>query len=676
MKYTYKIIGLDCANCAKKIEDYLNKDERFQDVVLNFSTSKLTYETNISNSFEVVNEIIDELEPGAKLIKTKEKTKKEYSVSLVIIALLFFCLGNYLDFKFNYILVIISYLILLYKPFKKALLMLIKSHTINENLLIVISCIGAYLIGSKMEGVMVVTLYLIGKILEEKAVNRTRRSIEDLVLIKQDYANLRENDKLKKISVETVLIGDILGVKKGEKVPVDGIVVEGSSNVNTSSITGESELLKVKKNDLVYSGYINTGDLIYIKATKKYENSMVFKILELVENASNRKASVETNVSRLSRVYTPIILVLAILTYIFLPIIGKVSYEESLYRALTFLVISCPCAIAISVPLSYFTGLGVSSKKGILIKGSNYLDNLSKLNKIIFDKTGTLTTGELTVSSLKILDNEYDENELINIIVSGELLSNHPIASSIIKLKKTKEKALKVSDFKEIEGMGITYRIDDMKVMIGNSKLCNCKIDTDIHVNINNKHVASLILTDEIKENTKDAIDYLKENKVETFMFTGDKKEKALKLGNSLNLDKVYYEMLPTDKFSMYEKVSKDNEIVAYVGDGVNDAPVLKRATIGISMGALGSDAAISVSDIVIMNDNLKSIEEGIKISKYTNFIIKENLIGALSVKILILISSIFGYASMWLAVLADTGLTVLCILNTLRIIVKFKKEK
>ena len=352
MKYTYKIIGLDCANCAKKIEDYLNKDERFQDVVLNFSTSKLTYETNISNSFEVVNEIIDELEPGAKLIKTKEKTKKEYSVSLVIIALLFFCLGNYLDFKFNYILVIISYLILLYKPFKKALLMLIKSHTINENLLIVISCIGAYLIGSKMEGVMVVTLYLIGKILEEKAVNRTRRSIEDLVLIKQDYANLRENDKLKKISVETVLIGDILGVKKGEKVPVDGIVVEGSSNVNTSSITGESELLKVKKNDLVYSGYINTGDLIYIKATKKYENSMVFKILELVENASNRKASVETNVSRLSRVYTPIILVLAILTYIFLPIIGKVSYEESLYRALTFLVISCPCAIAISVPLS------------------------------------------------------------------------------------------------------------------------------------------------------------------------------------------------------------------------------------------------------------------------------------------------------------------------------------
>lgn len=250
MKYTYKIIGLDCANCAKKIEDYLNKDKRFKDVVLNFSTSKLTYVTNIPNSFDVINEIIDELEPGAKLIKTKEKTRKEYSVSLVIIALLFFCLGNYLDFKFNYILVIISYLILLYKPFKKALLMLIKSHTINENLLIVISCIGAYLIGSKMEGVMVVTLYLIGKILEEKAVNRTRKSIEDLVLIKQDYANLKENDKLKKISVENVLIGDILGVKKGEKVPVDGIVVEGSSNVNTSSITGESELLKVKKNAL------------------------------------------------------------------------------------------------------------------------------------------------------------------------------------------------------------------------------------------------------------------------------------------------------------------------------------------------------------------------------------------------------------------------------------------
>ena len=675
MKYTYKITGLDCANCAHKIEDYLNKDERFKNVILNFSTSKLTYETNITNSFDVVNEIIIKLEPSAKLIKAKEKVKHEYSISLVIISFILFCLGNYLNFKFNYILVIISYLMLLYKPFKKALLMFIKSHTINENLLIVISCIGAYLIGSKMEGEMVVILYLIGKILEEKAVGRTRKSIEDLVLIKQDYANLKENDKLKKISVEDVKIGDILGVKKGEKVPVDAVVIKGTTNMNTSSITGESELLNVMENDLVYSGYINTGDLIYIKATKKYENSMVFKILELVENASNRKSIVETNVSKLSRVYTPIILVLAILTYIFLPIIGKVSYEESLYRALTFLVISCPCAIAISVPLSYFTGLGVSSKKGILIKGSNYLDNLSKLNKIIFDKTGTLTTGELEVSKLEILDNKYDENELINIIVSGEILSSHPIASSIIKLKKTKEKVLNVSDFKEITGMGITYKIDDMKVMIGNSKLCNCKFDTDIHVNINNKHVASLVLADKIKEKTKDVINTLKKNEIETLMFTGDKKEKALQLKKSLNLDKVYYEMLPTDKFNMYEKVSKENEIIAYVGDGINDAPVLKRASIGISMGSLGSDSAISVSDIVIMNDNLESIIDGINISKYTNFIIKENLIGALLVKVLILILSIFGYASMWLAVLADTGLTVLCILNTLRIIVKFKKK-
>ena len=674
MKYTYKITGLDCANCAKKIEDYLNKDERFSNVVLNYSTSKLVYETDIENSFVVVNEIISGLEPGAKLIEVKEKVKKEYSLLLVIIAVMIFCLGNYLDFKFNFILVIISYVILLYKPFKKACLMLIKSHTINENLLIVISCVGAYLIGSKMEGIMVVTLYLIGKILEEMAVNRTRQSIEDLVLIKQDYANLKDGEKLKKVLVESVIVGDILGVKKGEKVPVDGVIVKGITNMNTSSITGEAELLKVKENDLVYSGYINTGDLIYMKATKKYENSMVFKILELVENASNRKSVVETNVSRLSRIYTPIILVLAVLTYVFLPLVFKVTYEESLYRALTFLVISCPCAIAISVPLSYFTGLGVSSKKGILIKGSNYLDNLSKLNKIIFDKTGTLTTGALTVSSLKILDDKYDENELINIIVSGELLSNHPIASSIIKLKKTKEKALKVEDFKEVEGMGITYKIDDMKIKVGNSKLCNCMVDTDIHVNINNKHVASLILTDEVKKNTKDVVDYLRKNNIKTFMFTGDKKEKALKLGEKLKLDKVYYEMLPTDKFSMYENISQVGDIIAYVGDGVNDAPVLKRATIGISMGALGTDAAISVSDIVIMNDNLKSIEDGIKISKYTNFIIKENLIGALSVKVLILILSIFGYASMWLAVLADTGLTVLCILNTLRIIVKFKK--
>lgn len=674
MKYTYKITGLDCANCAKKIEDYLNKDERFSNVVLNYSTSKLVYETDIDNSFMIINKIISGLEPGAKLIKNKEKEKREYSIILVIIALIIFCLGNYLDFKYNYILVIISYVMLLYKPFKKALLMLIKSHTINENLLIVISCCGAYLIGSKMEGIMVVTLYLIGKILEEKAVNRTRKSIEDLVLIKQDYANLKDGEKIKKVSVESVKVGDILGVKKGEKVPVDGIIIKGITNMNTSSITGESDLLKVGENDLVYSGYINTGDLIYMKATKEYENSMVFKILELVENASNRKSVVETNVSRLSRIYTPIILILAILTYVLLPLFG-ITYEESLYRALTFLVISCPCAIAISVPLSYFTGLGVSSKKGILIKGSNYLDNLSKLNKIIFDKTGTLTTGNISVTSFNILDNKFDERELINIIVSGEILSNHPIASAIIKLKTTKEKALKVEDFKEIEGMGITYKTCGMNIKIGNSKLCNCMVDADIHVNINDKHVASLVLGDEIKENAWDCFNYLRENNIETLMFTGDKKEKALKLKEELKIDKVYYEMLPTDKFNMYEKVCSD-DIVAYVGDGVNDAPVINRATIGISMGALGTDAAISVSDIVIMNDNLESIEEGIKISKYTNYIIKENLIGALSVKVLILILSIFGYASMWLAVLADTGLTVLCILNTLRIITKFKNKK
>lgn len=668
-KYTYQITGLDCANCAKRIEDALNKQADFKNVVVNFSTSKITYETNLDNSLQLVNKIVKDLEPGAKLIY-QENTKSEYHLWIIILALMSFIIGNF-NFPLSEIFILIAYIILLFKPLEKSILLLIKSKTINENFLIVISCLGAYFLESKMEGVMVVTLYLIGKILEERALNTTRQSIKDLLTLKQDYANLKKRDKLEKIAVEEIKINDILIVKKGEKVPVDGIIMDCNAYLNTSSITGESDIKEVNVGDLVYSGYLNTGDIFSLKATKTYENSMINKILELVETASNRKAKTETTVSKLSRYYTPVILVLAILTYLLLPLLFKVSYHDSLYRALTFLVVACPCAIAISVPLAYFVGLGVSSKNGILIKGSNYLDNMSHLNKIIFDKTGTLTTGNLEVKNLEILTKDFTKQELIDIIFAGEILSNHPIAKSITKLKKTKDRALPVQDFQEVEGKGITYKCLNHKIKIGNQNLCGCQEKADLHVNIDNKHVATIIFQDEIKENAKEVIKMLKKQNIKTYLFTGDKKDKALELAKKLDIDEVYYEMLPTDKYAMYEKQEKEKDIIAYLGDGVNDAPVLKRASIGISMGTIGSDSAISVSDIVIMNDNLDSILTSIKISKTTNQLIKENLIFALGVKIIILILSLFGLTNMWIAVLADTGVTVLTILNTLRIKIK-----
>ena len=504
-----------------------------------------------------------------------------------------------------------------------------------------------------MEGLMVATLYLLGKILEEKAVNKTRNSIHELLTLKQDYANLQVGDNLVEISVDDIKVGDILCVKKGEKVPVDGIVISGKTKFDTSSLTGESELIEVKKNDKVLSGYINQDEVILMKCEKHYKDSTVAKILELVENASDKKANVETMVSKLSKIYTPIILVLAILVLLILPIF-KISFQDSLYRALTFLVISCPCAIAISVPLSYFTGIGASSRNGILIKGSNFLDNLSKMKKIIFDKTGTLTTGEFMVTNIEVHDNKYTKEEIIEILRKGESFSNHPIARSIMKLSNKKVNTKDVHDYKEISGVGISYKIGEKLIKIGTKKVCDdeCDYNVSLHLNINSKHVASIYIDDGIK---------------------GDKKETAESIAHSLKIDDVYAEMLPQDKFLKYEELER-GEIACFVGDGINDAPVLKRASVGISMGGIGSDVAISSSDIVIMNDDLEKIPLGINISKYTNLIIKENLIFALGVKIIILLLSLFGITSMWFAVFADIGVTVLTILNTLRIIIKFRK--
>ena len=417
------------------------------------------------------------------------------------------------------------------------------------------------------------------------------------------------------------------------------------------------------------------GDVLEIKATNTFSNSTVAKILDLLESATDKKTKTENMVTKFSKVYTPIIIGLAILITIILPLIFKVPFKTSLYRALTFLVISCPCAIAISVPLSYFTGIGTASKKGILVKGSNYLDNLSNTTSIIFDKTGTLTNGTFNVEKIEVLDDKYSKEEIIDILIKGESLSNHPIAKSILKLKKGKIDNSDVLDYKEIEGNGISFKLNKKNVLIGNSKLCGCDIDTDLHLSINGKHVASVVINDGIKENAKETISKLKNSNIKTYMFTGDKKAVALNIGKKLGLDEIKYEMLPQDKFEAFEKVSDNSEVTIFVGDGINDAPVLRRADIGISMGGVGSDSAIEASDIVLMSDELSRIPLAINISKYTKRIIKENLIFAMSVKVVILLLSVFGYANMWLAVFADTGVTLLTILNTLRIMNKFKKE-
>ena len=676
-KFRYKINNLDCANCAREIEESLNKNKDFENVKVNFNTMMISYETEKNISIKDVNKLIKKVEPGAFISEDdSENVKKEYHLSILIIAVIIGLLGCYLNIAkpFKLILLVISYILLLYKVFTNAVKMLKNGGGINENALILISCVGAFILGEAMEGMMVIVLYTIGKILEEKALNNSRKSIKDLMDIKSVYANKEENNKVKTINVEDVKIGDILVVRKGEKIPVDGIVLKGETYLDTSSLTGESENVLVKKDDKVLSGFINNGDIVTIKATSTFENSTVSKILELLDTATDKKAKTETTISKISKVYTPIVLILALIVAIFLPLISSVTYSQSIYGTLTFLVISCPCAIAISIPLSYFTGIGAASKNGILIKGSNFLDNLENTSGIIFDKTGTLTNGTFTVTDIIIQDKNYSKKEVIDYLVKGETFSNHPIAKSILKLTNKKIDASKVKNFKETTGKGISYEIDGKKIVIGSKKVCKCDWDGTLHLNIDNKHIAIIEISDGIKPETKKALNELKKLNIKTYMFTGDKKESALKIGDKLGIDEIYYEMLPQEKFTKYEEVKNNEKTLMFVGDGVNDAPTLKRADIGISMGGVGTDSAIEASDIVLMSDDLIKIPLSINISKYTKLIIKENLIFAMGVKVLILLLSVFGYANMWFAVFADTGVTLLAILNTLRILKKYRK--
>lgn len=677
MKYRYKLKNLDCPNCASKIEKSLQDDPNIESAIVNFSKLTTTIETNIeTNTKEYISKIINNIEPEVEVLEMNEYSSPKNNTTIAIIRLIvgiiIAIIGLFITSpSLSKVFLIASYTILLYRTTKTAIKLLINSKTINENLLVTISCIGAYLTNNITEGLMVIILYEIGKILENIAVDNSRKSISKLMDIKPEYANLKQKNTIKKVFPEEVKINDVIVIKQGEKVPLDGIITSGKSILNTQALTGESKPKQVSKGDQILSGTINEKGLIEIKVTKLYNDSTVSRILSLVETATDRKAKTETFVAKAAKIYTPLVMLLAILIIIIFPLIFKISIETSIYRALVFLVISCPCAIAISVPLSYFTGIGKASKEGILIKGSDYLDSLSHITQIIFDKTGTLTTGNFDDYQLKILDKNYTKDQIIKLYVWGEKLSNHPIAKSIIAIFPNISPANNLENFQEIPGKGITYNLNKDKIKIGSSNFCQIKEKTSaIYLTINDTPVAKLELSDGIKKEVISTIKELKKMNITSKMFTGDDKKIAQRISKKIGIDEVYYELLPEDKYKLLEKTIATNpHTTAFVGDGINDAPSLALADIGISMGGVGSASAIEASDIVIMTDNLEKIITSIQISKKTNTIIKQNLAFAIGTKILVLLLSALGIATMWQAVFADTGVTLITILNTTRIL-------
>lgn len=671
MKYRFKLNGLDCPNCASKIEVKLNNDKNIRNASVNFSKLTVSLETDLKSDVKkYVSDIVKSIEPDVIVLDIKEEVKNnnfKYNIFRLLLGIVLLILGMIFKGNVSSILIILSYIILLSRTFVTAIKLLFKK-TLDENFLVTISCIGAYFTNNIHEGAMVIILYEIGKVLEQIAVNRSRRSISDLMDIKADEANLKVDGEIKVVNPESVNIGDIIVVKSGEKIPLDGVIVKGSSKLNTSALTGESKLKSVDVGDTVLSGEVNMGDIFEMKVSCLYENSTVSRILELVENATDRKAKTETFVSKAAKVYTPVILILAILTAFILPLFG-LSMSDAIYRALVFLVVSCPCAIAISVPLSYFSGIGSCSKNGILVKGSDYLDLLSDINQIIFDKTGTLTKGSFKDYTLTVLDSSKDKDDIIKYYLMGEKLSNHPIAKSILSIFNLSVSTKNVKDFKEISGKGISYKYDQDTIKIGSSSYIGIKDnDQAIYLSINDKVCSKLILIDGLKEDAKEVIEKLNKRGIVTKMFTGDNNAVALDISKKLGIEKTYYELLPEDKYKLLEN-EIGNGVVAFVGDGINDAPSLALSDIGISMGGIGSASAIEASDVVIMTDELSKIISAIDISKFTKKVIKQNLLFAIIVKVLVLVLSTLGIASMWQAVFADTGVTLLTILNSTRIL-------
>lgn len=687
-KCRYELINLDCANCARKIEDALKRNKDLKNVVVNFSTSTLSFEVENKELIPNVNALVSRILPGtqaidiSKKVERKEKIDKvNWDILLLVIGVVFAAISFVvINELVSTIFIMLSYVLLMYKTFIVAIKKL-KNKTIDESALICISAIGAYVISKPIEGMMVLALYDSGKILESRAVNNTRRSIKELMNIRPEYANVRRGDSIITISPDEVKIGDILLIKSGEKVAVDGKVVVGKTKLDKSALTGESKYVSVGLGDDILSGSINVGDTIEIEATSIFENSTVSRILELTENATDRKAKTENFVSRIAKIYVPIVILLAVTVGLFMPLVSNVSYNESVYRALMFLVISCPCAIAISVPLSYFCGIGRASSRGILIKGSDYLDAIRGVKTLVLDKTGTITTGKFGIDKVNILDKNYTKEQILKLCMLGESFSNHPIAKAILEGHEEKLDTNQVTEHKELPGLGISFVFDKKTVLIGNEKLVGIEPKnkavgvTTIYVSVDGKVIGSIELKDKVKEGVKETLDILKKKNINIHMFTGDSTSVAQSVACEVGIENVSSELLPQDKYEKLEALisqkTKEQDKVAFVGDGINDSPVIARADIGISMGGVGVSSSIEAADVVIMTDEISKIEEAIEISKYTNRIIKENLVFALGTKITFLTLSLFGLTNMLIAVFADVGVTLITILNSVRILKK-----
>lgn len=578
-------------------------------------------------------------------------------------------------------LYILSYLIVGYEILEKSFKNILSGEIFDENFLMVLASFVAFFLGEYTEAIAIILFYQIGEFFQSYAVNNSRKSISKLVNIKADYANIEKNGKIEKVNPEEININDIIIIKPGERVPLDGIIVEGQSNIDTSALTGESMPQSVEIKDEILSGCINLSNILKVKVSKKYTESTASKILDLIENATNKKAKVEHFITKFAKIYTPIVVGLAVLIATLPPFILNEEFSKWLYRSMVFLVVSCPCALVISVPLSFFAGIGLASKYGILVKGGNFLELLSKIKYFVFDKTGTLTSGKFEVSEIHNIN--ITEEEFLKYASYAEYYSNHPIAKSI-KNKYNKDIELnKIKDIKEIQGKGIEAKIDNDLIYIGNEKMMKTmnikietvnKIGTIVYMAINNKYVGYLVIADQIKSNAKKAIqDLYKIGIQKTIMLTGDKKSVAENVATQLNLSEFHSELLPANKIEKLENIMENNKNikVSFVGDGINDAPALARADIGVAMGNIGSDVAIESADIVIINDNLESLAKSIKISKRTLNIAKENIYFSISVKIIVLLLGTIGYASIWEAVFADVGVCLIAILNSLRILMK-----
>mgnify|MGYP000849908135 CR=1 FL=1 len=692
--------GLHCADCALKIENEVSRINGVKSATLDFVSQKLTIDAEDKNKLQdIMNkaaEIALGIEPDIKIIDNVNPENTNYGNAndqdskKVWIERAAFGLGTILfivaifialPFWIRLIFYITSYLLMGSKVVIRALKNMLKGRVFDENFLMSIATIGAFAIGEYPEGVAVMLFYQIGEFFQNTAVNRSRKSIAALMDIRPDFANLMIGDELQRVSPEQVKIGDKIIVKPGEKIPLDGVVSEGSSTLDTSALTGESIFRKVDVGDTVLSGSINKNGVLTISVTKAFGESTVSKILDLVQNASSKKAVSENFITKFARYYTPFVVFAAVALAVIPPmVIEGASFSEWINRALVFLVVSCPCALVVSIPLSFFGGIGGASKSGILVKGGNFLEALTNPDTIVFDKTGTLTKGVFNVTSITS-KSFISEDELLKFAALAESYSNHPIALSIVNAYKKEIDKSKVSNYKEIPGKGISAKIEEKSILIGNAKLLEkenipCEeVDTYgtvVHLAIEGNYSGYIVISDEIKPDSKKAINELKKLGVKNIvMLTGDSKSAGKKIGNELGIDEIYAELLPYEKVEKLEKLDSSRATsgkLVFVGDGINDAPVLARADVGVAMGGLGSDAAIEAADVVLMTDEPSKLVTAIKLARKTRNIVWQNIIFAMTVKGIILLLGAGGIATMWEAVFGDVGVALIAIINAMRV--------